>query len=58
MPAEIAPVVFLAESALEPADARAFFGHPAGLADLAFMEAFERFSFYGTQASRRPRSTR
>ena len=25
-------------------------GHPAGLAYLAFMEAFERFSFYGMQA--------
>ncbi len=32
-----------------PAD-RAFFGHPLGLAYLAFMEAFERFSFYGMQA--------
>ena len=32
-----------------PAD-RAFLGHPAGLAYLAFMEAFERFSFYGMQA--------
>jgi len=29
---------------------RAFVGHPAGLAYLAFMEAFERFSFYGMQA--------
>jgi len=29
---------------------RAFFGHPPGLAYLAFMEAFERFSFYGMQA--------
>jgi POT family proton-dependent oligopeptide transporter len=29
---------------------RAFFGHPAGLAYMAFMEAFERFSFYGMQA--------
>jgi len=28
----------------------AFFGHPLGLAYLAFMEAFERFSFYGMQA--------
>jgi len=28
----------------------AFFGHPVGLAYLAFMEAFERFSFYGMQA--------
>src|SRR5262249_46632359 len=29
---------------------RAFFGHPGGLAYMAFMEAFERFSFYGMQA--------
>jgi len=29
---------------------RAFFGHPLGLGYLAFMEAFERFSFYGMQA--------
>ena len=29
---------------------RAFAGHPLGLAYLAFMEAFERFSFYGMQA--------
>jgi POT family proton-dependent oligopeptide transporter len=29
---------------------RAFVGHPVGLAYLAFMEAFERFSFYGMQA--------
>src|SRR3954468_4193944 len=29
---------------------RSFVGHPAGLAYLAFMEAFERFSFYGMQA--------
>jgi len=29
---------------------RALFGHPPGLAYLAFMEAFERFSFYGMQA--------
>jgi POT family proton-dependent oligopeptide transporter len=29
---------------------RAFVGHPTGLAYLAFMEAFERFSFYGMQA--------
>src|ERR1700749_3373128 len=39
---------------LAPADVlsadRAFLGHPAGLAYLAFMEAFERFSFYGMQA--------
>jgi POT family proton-dependent oligopeptide transporter len=29
---------------------RSFLGHPAGLAYMAFMEAFERFSFYGMQA--------
>ncbi|HEY8004549.1 MAG TPA: peptide MFS transporter [Phenylobacterium sp.] len=33
-----------------PASDRAFVGHPVGLAYLAFMEAFERFSFYGMQA--------
>ena len=33
-----------------PAAERVFFGHPPGLAYLAFMEAFERFSFYGMQA--------
>src|SRR6185369_16645365 len=36
-------------AAVARADA-AFFGHPLGLAYLAFMEAFERFSFYGMQA--------
>ncbi len=39
----------VATPALAP-DERAFFGHPAGLAYMAFMEAFERFSFYGMQA--------
>ncbi len=29
---------------------RTFFGHPIGLAYLAFTEAFERFSYYGMQA--------
>lgn len=29
---------------------RTFFGHPRGLAYLAFTEAWERFSFYGMQA--------
>ena len=33
-----------------PGAERAFLGHPPGLAYLAFMEAFERFSFYGMQA--------
>lgn len=31
-------------------DDRAFFGHPKGLAYLAFTEAWERFSFYGMTA--------
>src|SRR3954447_6774782 len=45
-----------ADTALEPtagpapAGERAIFGHPIGLAYMAFMEAFERFSFYGMQA--------
>src|SRR3954447_11875424 len=45
-----------ADTALEPtagpapAGERAIFGHPIGLTYLAFMEAFERFSFYGMQA--------
>ena len=29
---------------------RAFFGHPKGLAYLAFTEAWERFSYYGMTA--------
>jgi proton-dependent oligopeptide transporter, POT family len=48
----------LATETVDPAGAasdvalgdRGFFGHPPGLAYLAFMEAFERFSFYGMQA--------
>jgi POT family proton-dependent oligopeptide transporter len=44
----------VAADTLAPADRpdpdRAFVGHPLGLAYLAFMEAFERFSFYGMQA--------
>ncbi|MGZ6019574.1 MAG: peptide MFS transporter [Phenylobacterium sp.] len=43
----------VAEAALatEPLQGdRSFLGHPRGLAYLAFMEAFERFSFYGMQA--------
>jgi POT family proton-dependent oligopeptide transporter len=31
------------------ADDRSFFGHPRGLAFLAFTEAWERFSYYGMQ---------
>ena len=45
MPAEI-----VAADVQAPPRERAFFGHPAGLAYLAFMEGFERFSFYGMQA--------
>ena len=49
-------VIALPSAALPPgasgnaADDRGFAGHPLGLAYLAFMEAFERFSFYGLQA--------
>ena len=39
----------LTPDAVAPAD-RAFVGHPVGLAYLAFMEAFERYSIYGMQA--------
>ncbi|WEK45465.1 MAG: peptide MFS transporter [Candidatus Andeanibacterium colombiense] len=35
------------ETAFAPAEDRSFFGHPRGLAYLAFTEAWERFSFYG-----------
>ena len=31
-------------------DDRTFFGHPKGLAYLAFTEMWERFSFYGMRA--------
>ena len=37
-------------SAIPTAQDRRFLGHPAGLAVLAFTEAWERFSFYGMQA--------
>ena len=33
-----------------PGEDRSFFGHPRGLAYLAFTEAWERFSFYGMSA--------
>ena len=33
-----------------PAASAEFFGHPRGLAYIAFTEAWERFSFYGMQA--------
>ena len=39
-----------ASQARAPNGDRAFLGHPRGLAYLASMEAFERFSFYGMQA--------
>ncbi|THD65029.1 peptide MFS transporter [Phenylobacterium sp.] len=38
------------EAAPPAAGDRGFAGHPPGLAYLSFMEAFERFSFYGMQA--------
>ena len=44
------PATATSELALAGSADRAFLGHPAGLAYLAFMEAFERFSFYGMQA--------
>jgi POT family proton-dependent oligopeptide transporter len=37
-------------SGLAASDDRAFFGHPKGLAYLAFTEAWERFSYYGMTA--------
>ena len=40
----------IAADSLQPTTDKAFLGHPKGLAYLAFMEAFERFSFYGMQA--------
>jgi POT family proton-dependent oligopeptide transporter len=40
----------VAADTLTPHADRAFAGHPLGLGYLAFMEAFERFSFYGMQA--------
>ncbi|MFL5298405.1 MAG: peptide MFS transporter [Phenylobacterium sp.] len=39
-----------ADTVTPRAQDRAFLGHPPGLAYMAFMEAFERFSFYGMQA--------
>ena len=42
------------QAAAQPAGGRAndgsFFGHPKGLAYLAFTEAWERFSYYGMAA--------
>ena len=45
-PEDLRPV----PSAFAFADDRSFFGHPKGLAYLAFTEAWERFSFYGMSA--------
>ena len=45
-PEDLRPV----PSAFALADDRSFFGHPKGLAYLAFTEAWERFSFYGMSA--------
>lgn len=42
-------VVPQGEAVAAPGD-RSFFGHPRGLAYLAFTEAWERFSFYGMSA--------
>ena len=39
-----------AEDPVADEDGRAFFGHPKGLAYLAFTEAWERFSYYGMTA--------
>jgi POT family proton-dependent oligopeptide transporter len=39
-----------AEMRAPPRRERSFFGHPVGLAYLAFTEVWERFSFYGMQA--------
>jgi POT family proton-dependent oligopeptide transporter len=39
-----------AEVALDETPSRSFFGHPRGLAYLAFTEAWERFSYYGMAA--------
>lgn len=35
---------------IQPQGRRTFFGHPSGLANLAGVEMWERFSFYGIQA--------
>ncbi len=40
----------MSESTAIVIDDRSFFGHPRGLAYLAFTEAWERFSFYGMRA--------
>jgi POT family proton-dependent oligopeptide transporter len=39
-----------ADAGTVTSDERGFFGHPKGLAYLAFTEAFERFSYYGMSA--------
>ena len=43
----------MADSDIQPPLDAAFFGHPRGLAYLAFTEAWERFSYYGMTASGR-----
>src|SRR5882757_3705130 len=40
----------MAGSDFQPQADTAFFGHPRGLAYLAFTEAWERFSYYGMTA--------
>src|SRR5688572_21437995 len=39
-----------ADASLAGEQERGFFGHPKGLAYLAFTEAWERFSYYGMSA--------
>lgn len=46
---DLRPMTAVAAPAARAGDT-GFGGHPVGLAYLAFMEAFERFSFYGMQA--------
>lgn len=46
----MATVTVAADGADRRGDDRSFFGHPKGLAYLAFTEAWERFSYYGMTA--------
>jgi len=46
----IAPTDMVPGMGIAAPDDRSFFGHPKGLAYLAFTEAWERFSFYGMSA--------
>lgn len=48
IPAPIAPLG--SANARTPINDYTFFGHPRGLAYLAFTEMWERFSFYGMRA--------